>query len=120
MVTGDSSEDEDGWRVHERHCIDHRAAFDMHEIINDVFMSAIAFMHESGLRMDEDHDTKLVSLRISSSGARSVVPRIGVSGDAQCASRQVVPASSASPRRGIISFCNFMASMVRSAILARC
>ncbi len=55
IVAGYSSEDEDGWRVHERYCIDHRAAFDMHEIVNDVFMSAIAFMHNSGLRMDEDH-----------------------------------------------------------------
>ncbi len=55
MVAGDSSEDEDGWRVHERYCINHRAAFDMHEIVKDVFMSAIAFMHDSGLRMDEDH-----------------------------------------------------------------
>ncbi len=28
----------------------------MHEIVNDVFMSAIAFMHDSGLRMDSDED----------------------------------------------------------------
>jgi hypothetical protein len=55
MVAGDSSEDENGWRVHERYCIDHRAEFDMHEIVNDVFMSAIAFMQDSGLRKDEDH-----------------------------------------------------------------
>ena len=38
MVAGDSSEDEEGWRVVERYCIDHRAALDMHEIIDDVFM----------------------------------------------------------------------------------
>ncbi len=55
MVSGDSSEDEDGWRVHERYCIDHRAAFDVHEIVNDVFKSAIAFLHYSCLCMDEDH-----------------------------------------------------------------
>ena len=29
---GDSSEDEEGWRVAERYCIDHRAAYDMEEI----------------------------------------------------------------------------------------
>ena len=100
MVAGDSSEDEDGWRVHERYCIDHRAEFDTHEIINDVFMSAIAFMHDSGLRMDEDHVGKPGDLYLV--GALLVVPRIGVSGDARCASRPVVPAPSASPRRGII------------------
>jgi hypothetical protein len=33
MVAGDSCEDEDGWRVHERYCIDHRAAFDMNKIL---------------------------------------------------------------------------------------
>ncbi len=27
----------------------------MHEIVKDVFMGAIAFMHDSCLRMDEDH-----------------------------------------------------------------
>ncbi len=82
MVAGDSSEDEEGWRVRESYCIDHRAAFDMHEIIDDIFMRATNkpkflfidminkagnlrwgmegieptdFMHDSGLRMDEDH-----------------------------------------------------------------
>jgi hypothetical protein len=55
MVKGDSSEDEDGWRVAERYCIDHKAAFDMHEIVESIFMRATEFMHYSGLRMDEDH-----------------------------------------------------------------
>ncbi len=55
---------------------DHRAAFDMHEIVDYIFMCATEFMHDSGLRtgMNEDH----------------------------VASRPVVPAPSASPRRGII------------------
>ena len=52
---GDSSEDEEGWRVAERYCIDHRAAYDMEEIIDNVFVRATEFMHDSGLRMDEDH-----------------------------------------------------------------
>jgi hypothetical protein len=55
MVTGDSSEDEEGWRVRERYCIDHRAAFDMHEIIDDIFMRATDVIHDNCLRMDEDH-----------------------------------------------------------------
>ncbi len=55
MVAGDSSEDEDGWRVHERYCIDHRAAFGMHEIVENIFTRAAEFMHDSGPRMDEDH-----------------------------------------------------------------
>ncbi len=58
MVAGESSKDEDGWRVAERYCIDHRAEFYTHEIVFDVFMTAIAFMHNSGLRMDEDHVRK--------------------------------------------------------------
>jgi hypothetical protein len=55
MVAGDSSEDEDGWRVHERYCIDHRAEYDTHEIVENVLTRAAVFMHDSGLRMDEDH-----------------------------------------------------------------
>jgi hypothetical protein len=55
MIAGHSSEDEEAWRVRERYCIDHRAAFDMHEIIDDIFMRATEFMHESGLRMDQDN-----------------------------------------------------------------
>ncbi len=80
MVAGDNSEDEDGWRVHERYCIDHRAAYGMHEIVNDVFMSAIAFMHD--IAACAWMRTMLLSLRISISGVRLAVPRIGVSGDA--------------------------------------
>jgi hypothetical protein len=55
MVADESFEDVNGWRVKERDCIDHslRASFDMHEIIDDIFMCATNFMHESGLRMDE-------------------------------------------------------------------
>ena len=55
MVAGDRSEDEEDWRVVERDCIDHRAAMDMTEIIENVFMRATEFMHQSGFRMDEDH-----------------------------------------------------------------
>jgi hypothetical protein len=75
MVTGDSFEDEDGWRVHERYCIDHRAAFDMHEIVENIFMCATEFMHDSCLRMEEDQVGKQEAY-----GARLVVPRIGVFG----------------------------------------
>ncbi len=53
MVAGDSSKDEDGWRVHERYCINHRAAFDMHDIVENIFIYATEFMHDSCLRMDE-------------------------------------------------------------------
>ncbi len=57
MVVNESSagEDEKGWRVRERYCIDHRMAFDMYGIIDDIFMRATELMHCSGLRMDEDH-----------------------------------------------------------------
>ncbi len=48
--------------VHDRYCIDHRAAVDMHEIIDDIFMCAANFMHKSGLRMDEDHVGKQETL----------------------------------------------------------
>ena len=51
MGAGDSSEDEEGWRVAERYCIDYRAAMALEEII---FMRATEFMHDSGLRMDAD------------------------------------------------------------------
>ncbi len=40
MVAGDCLEDEDGWRVAERYCIDHRAAFEMNEIVQNIFMCA--------------------------------------------------------------------------------
>ncbi len=77
MVAGDSSEDEDVWRVAERYCIYHRAAYDMHEMVENIIMRAIEFMHHSCLCMDEDHvGTSSVSQRISTSGAWSVVPRI--------------------------------------------
>ena len=36
----------------ERYCIDHRAAYDMEEIIDNVFVRATEFMHQSSLRMD--------------------------------------------------------------------
>jgi hypothetical protein len=94
MVTGDSSEDEDGWRVHERFCIDHRAEFDMHEIIENVFTRAAEFMHD--IAACAWMRTMLVSLGISTSGTRLVVPRTGVFGDARYASRPSVPAPSAS------------------------
>ncbi len=55
MVAGDSSENEDDWRVAERYCINHRAAYDMHAIVENIFMRATEFMHHSGMRMDEDH-----------------------------------------------------------------
>ncbi len=55
MVAGDSSEDEDGWRVTERYCIDYRAALDMHDIVENIFTCATEFMHDSCLHMDEDH-----------------------------------------------------------------
>ena len=55
MGAGDSSEDEEGWRVAERYCIDHRAAYDMEEIIENVFMRATEFMHDSDMRMNADH-----------------------------------------------------------------
>ncbi len=55
MIADESSEDEDGWRVKERYCINHRAAFGMYEIIDDIFMCANDFMQESLLHMDEDH-----------------------------------------------------------------
>ncbi len=99
MVAGHSSEDEDGWRVHERYCIDHRAEFDMHEIVENVFTRAAEFMHDSGLRMDEDHVGKPGDLYLwcSVGGAKNW----GIWG-CQCASRQVVPAPSASLRRGMI------------------
>ena len=54
-VAGDSSEDEDGWRIAERYCIDYRGSMDMDEIIENVFMRATEFMHQSGMRMDADH-----------------------------------------------------------------
>ena len=62
MGLGDNSEVEKGWRVVERYCIDHRAAYDMEEIIENVFMRATEFMHDSGLRMDEDFVDKLQDL----------------------------------------------------------
>ena len=55
LDAGESSEDEDGWRVAERYCIDYRAAFDLDEIIENVFMRATESMHQSGMRMDADH-----------------------------------------------------------------
>ena len=88
MLAGDSSEDEDGWRVAERYCIDYRASMDMDEIIENVFMRATEFMHQSGMRMDAD---MWVSHRTSIFGAWWEGPRIGVSGVAQCGSRLVVP-----------------------------
>ncbi len=60
--------------------------------------------------------TMLVSRRISTSGARSVVPRIGVFG-VQCPMRFTTDCPCAIR---IIEFCSFMASMVRRSILARC
>ena len=36
--------------VAERYCIDHRASMDMDEIIENVFMRATEFMHQSGMR----------------------------------------------------------------------
>ncbi len=42
-------------RVHERYCIDHKAEFNMHEIVENVFTRAAKFMHDSSLRMNEDH-----------------------------------------------------------------
>ncbi len=62
MVADEISKDEEGWRVKERYCIDHRAAFDMDEIINDIFMRATDFIYESGLRIDGDHVGKLEDL----------------------------------------------------------
>ena len=55
MLAGESSEDEDGWRVHERYCIDHIAEFDMHEIVGNVLTRAAELMHDSCLRMDGEH-----------------------------------------------------------------
>ncbi len=55
MVACDRSKNENGWRVYARYCINHRAAFDMHEIVDDIFMCATEFVHDSGLHMDEDH-----------------------------------------------------------------
>ena len=37
------------------YCIDHRAAMDMPEIIDNVFMCATELMHQRGIRMDADH-----------------------------------------------------------------
>ena len=57
MGAGDSSEDEEGWIFAERYCIDHRAAMDL-GIIENLFVRATEFMHDSGLRMDEDFVSK--------------------------------------------------------------
>ena len=117
MGAGDSSEDEEGWRVAERHCIDHRAAYDMEEIIDNVFMRATEFMHQSGLRMDEDRVGKPQDLYF---GALWMGARIGVSGVARSGSRPVVLAQSAlPPRRRNILFFSFTEIIRRSAILAR-
>ena len=35
--------------------MDHRASLDIHEAVENIFMPATEFMHESGLRIDEDH-----------------------------------------------------------------
>ncbi len=53
----------------------------MHEIVENVFTRAAEIMHDSCLRMDEDHVGKPL-LGIFTSGSRLVVPRIGVSEDA--------------------------------------
>ena len=42
----------------ERTGIDHRAALDMHETIEHVFICATDFMHQIGIRMDKDHVCK--------------------------------------------------------------
>jgi hypothetical protein len=62
MVAGDSSQDEDGWKVAERYCIDHRAAYNMHEIVENMFMRVNEFIQHSSMRMDEDHVGKLEDL----------------------------------------------------------
>ncbi len=55
-VAGDSSEDEESWKVVERCYIDHKAALNIHEIVDDLYQRATHFMHDSdsGVRMDED------------------------------------------------------------------
>jgi hypothetical protein len=56
MIAGDSSEDEDGWRVHEKYCIDHRSEFDMHEIIDNIFTRAAEFIYPYPFFLRETSD----------------------------------------------------------------
>ncbi len=61
----------------ERYYIDHKGAsgaFDMHEIVENIFMSATKFMEDSGLCMDEDRIGKQqdLYLRCSLGGAKTL------------------------------------------------
>ena len=89
---------------------------DMPEIIENVFMHATEFMHQSGMRMDGDHVGKPQDLYLWCSVDG---PRIGVSGVARCGLRPVVPAQSVLPRHGIISLFSFSETILRIAILAQ-
>ena len=88
----------------------------MPEIIDNVFMRATEFMHQSGMRMNTDHVGKPQDLYL---WCLAVGPRIGVYGVARCGSRPVIPAQSALPRREIISLFSFLETILRIAILAQ-
>jgi hypothetical protein len=59
-ITVIDSEDDDNndWRVAAEYVTDLRAALNVHEIINGIYMRTTAFMHQSGLRMDTDYVSK--------------------------------------------------------------
>jgi hypothetical protein len=78
-------------------------AFDMHEIIDEIFMRATDLMQESCLRMDEDHVGKPQDLYLwcSVSGAKNW----GLGG---CPMPVQDLLSLRHPRRGIILFFSFI------------
>ena len=88
---------------------------DMPEIIDNVFMSATEFMHQSGMRMDADHVGKPQDLCLwcSVDGAKNWGLWVAL-----CGSRPVVPEQSALQRHGIISLFRFLETIIRIAILA--
>ena len=89
---------------------------DLDEIIENVFMRATEFMHQSGMRMDADHVGKQQDLYLwcSVGGAKN-----WVSGVVRCGSRPVVPAQSALPSHSIIFRLSSLDTILRLAILAR-